>query len=238
MNEPSLPSATNSSQPRRGWSLRFSLLSLCGLVAVACIAAAWYGMRQRERLALEKAASLEATVKSQSAEINRLRAELGYLTIGDRSKVNVLMHNSDDENHWKWRVYLPPGKNWNLCFGLGEVPLRGFEGVRHSATTTQSGEYTIEARFDRDENGQRRFVVSRNGVKTAIAFPDEEFQRLKAAGHSATTLGASQTQQFDPTGPIELIRLRQHRVVPGSSPGLPTSVSSDEPEFGFVIWLE
>ncbi|HUE72356.1 MAG TPA: hypothetical protein VMP01_15840, partial [Pirellulaceae bacterium] len=45
---------------KRSLPLRFSLWTLFIVVAVACVAAAWYGMRKREREALAKVAALAA----------------------------------------------------------------------------------------------------------------------------------------------------------------------------------
>lgn len=227
-----------SPPPKRSWPLRFSLSSLCVVVAIASVAAAWYGMRKREQAAVEKAATLAATVKTQQAEISRLRGELGYLTIDDRSKVHVLQLVTRDDFHWKWRVYLPPGKKWALCSGLGDIPLRGYQNVRSGWSSIPDGEYTIEVYFDRDDEGQRRFVIRRNEGKTSMSVEEAKFQQLKAAGHSTISAGSSKTHTLEPVGPIQLIRLRQHRELPSNPPGTRSFGSSDDPASGFVVWLE
>lgn len=237
MSESSPTFVSDIPRPRRAWTLRFSLLSLCILVAIACVAAAWYGMRTRERAAIEKAAKLEATVKSQQAEIRRLRAELGYLTIADRTKVHAVQLKCSEDYHWKWRVYLPPGKPWKLCYVQGQIPGQGFENVPASSSTIEGGEFTVEALIRHDEEGQRRFVIVGPGSRVSQSLDEQKFERLKTAGFSATGIGFTQTEVLDPAGPIELIRLRQHREIPGP-PGSHSFAGSDDPEFGFLIWVE
>ena len=99
MNEASPIVVAAMPRPKRSLPLRFSLWTLFLVVAAACIGAAWYGMRQREREAMEKAAALAQQVEAQRDEINRLRAEIGYLTIGDRTKVHVLGQRVLDHQH-------------------------------------------------------------------------------------------------------------------------------------------
>lgn len=238
MNE--LPPVIIADRPRskRSWPLQFSLWTLCLVVAAACVAAAWYGMRQRERAAIADAQRLRAQVSRQQEEISSLRAELGYLTISDKSKVHVLKLESPNDYHWQWRIYLPPGRKWQLCSGLGKVPLRGRKNFPHGWSSVDDGEFTLQVYFDRDEDGLRRFNVRRgNGGKTSYTFPEEEFQQLKKAGYSTSTTGTSQTEVRDPGAPIELIRLRQYRQIPGP-PGSQSFASSDEPEFGILVWIE
>jgi hypothetical protein len=117
ITEPSEPlKADVSSQPPRAstsrFGLRFSLLSLLTFAAMACVAAAFYGTRQREAAAVRRMESLRAQVKMQQIQIERLRAELGYLTIYAKDKVHLLQLPTRDQHHWKWRVYLPSQRRW------------------------------------------------------------------------------------------------------------------------------
>ena len=238
MSEPAPDIVPQPAPPKRSFPRRFSLSSLCVVVAVACVAAAWYGMRRRERAAVQRAATLAETVKKQQEEISRLRGELGYLTITDRGKVHIIQLDAREDYHWRWRVYLPPGKKWSLCEAFGRVPPLGYENMQHGWSSIPEGEHTIEVYFDRDENGQRRFVVRRGTGRTSMTVDDDQFEQLISAGYSTSTAGSSKTELSDVGGPIQLIRLRAHRELPGGPPGARSFVTSDDPEPGFVVWLE
>ncbi|HUE73718.1 MAG TPA: hypothetical protein VMP01_22760, partial [Pirellulaceae bacterium] len=220
---------------KRSLPLRFSLWTLFIVVAVACVAAAWYGMRKREREALAKVAALAAQIETQQAEINRLRAEIGFLTIGDRTKVHALAQRSLNDYHWRWRVYLPPGKPWRLCQALGRIPRQGFKEIPHASGTIDDGEFTIEAFIGRDVDGQRRLVVATPSIRNSQSLDEAQFQELIKAGFSTTGIGFTRMEVLDPKAPILLLRLRQHEPIPGSPGSFRTS---DEPEFGFMLWLE
>jgi hypothetical protein len=234
MLETPLVIAADAPRAKRSWPLRFSLWTLFIVVAVACVAAAWYGMRKREREAMAKAAALAQQVEEQREEINRLRAEIGYLTIGDRSKVHALGQRVLSDYHWRWRVYLPPGKQWKFCQALGRMPRQGFD-VSHGTSSIDSGEFTIEAFIGRDADGERRLVVATPTSRTSQSLDEAQYRELVKAGYSTTGIGATRTEVLEAGGPILLIRLRQHEPIPGSPGGFRTS---DEPQFGFMLWLE
>jgi cell division protein FtsB len=226
------PIATESRPPaRRRLGLRFPLWGLFIVVALACVGAAWYGMRKREREAVQKAAALAAQLETQRQENDRLRAEIGYLKIGDRTKVHALALRRLNDYHWQWRVYLPPGKQWHLYQVLGRIPRRGLNDIRNGKGTIDSGEFTIEAFIGRGAFGESRLVVVTPGRRFSQSIDEGEFEELVKAGHSTGGVGSTKTEVFDAKGPIELIRLRKHPV-PGST------ADSDEPEFGFMLWFE
>lgn len=235
MNEVSPAIVPDLPRPKRSLPLRFSLWTLCVIVAIACVGAAWYGMRQREREAMEKAAALAAHVESLRQENDRLRAEIGYLTITDRKKVHALGQRSLSEYHWRWRVYLPPGKQWRLCQALGKIPRHGDRDVPHASSTIDAGEFTIEAFFSRNADRQPRFVVAHGGGSSSQTIDEQQLAELGKVGFSSSGIGQKRTEVFDTLGPIVLIRLRQHEAVPGSPGSFRTS---DEPQFGFLLWLE
>lgn len=80
VSEPSVLDAQSSPALRRSRAgFRFSLLSLCGIVALACVVAGLWGVARRERAAVQRATELAQVVETQAAENQRLRSELGYL---------------------------------------------------------------------------------------------------------------------------------------------------------------
>ena len=55
-----------------------------------------------------------------SKELANLRYEYGHLVVADSSRPHVLRYAQQD-NPWKWHVYLPLEKDYTLTCGVGEV---------------------------------------------------------------------------------------------------------------------
>jgi hypothetical protein len=224
---------------RRGgrFSVRFSLLSLLIAAAIVCVAAAFYGVRRREAIAIRELESVRAQAKQQEETIERLRAELGYLTIGDKGKIHALQLPTHDEYHWKWRVYLPPERRWKLFGGTGNVPSQGYENVPHNMSTIEGGEFTLEVFIDNDPEGRPRLVYRTPVSTTRMGISPAEFALLKANGHSWAGVGRGMVQMRDAGQPIQLMRLRVNEEFAKSSGGS-SYRTSDQPQFGFLIWIE
>ena len=62
------------------------------------------------------------------AENQRLRDEVGEITIADPTKLHAIQVESGDELVWKWRVWLPAGHRYKLRSdgGEGEIPKSRF----------------------------------------------------------------------------------------------------------------
>lgn len=227
--------------PRR-FGLRFSLLSLLALIFAACFAAAWYGAVVRHRAALRRIGELQLVVAAREAEISAqdrtielMRSQLGVLTITDPSKIHALEVPTQRERHWRWRVYLPPGK-WTLLASTGKIPKQGFENVSFTTSSAPSvAQLYVEAWTEIDEEGKPRLAVRSENGTARHSISALDFEKLKS-GCSWSSIG--QTQQVrDARQPLELLRLRTHDVVTEHD-GSRTTRSSDEPTFGILIWIE
>ncbi|MBC7852588.1 MAG: hypothetical protein IAF94_04045 [Pirellulaceae bacterium] len=234
-------SAVPSQPPRPRWRWQFSLFTLLLVAIVACVVAAYLGTARRLEEAKATIGRQQADLKARDAEITKLEAELGILTITDPSKVHILALRSKEDWHWRWRVYLPPGKKWRITQALGErVPKQGFDmsNVPHGSSSgdLSNEEFTAEVWIARDVNGSLRLNRRFGGSGVANGISEEDAKKLLAGGSTSThTAGMSATEVFDPAGPIELLRLHTHSHIPQPDG---SSISSEKPDFGILLFLE
>jgi hypothetical protein len=216
--------------------LRFSLLSLLAVAAVACFAAAYYGVVRRHAAAERRVAELQEIAGTQAGQIVALRAELGYLTINDRSKVHVLELPARGDREWKFRLYLPPGKKWRLCSSHGKIPAQGFEGVQHGWATLEAGEQSIEAFVHAPEGGEPVFVVRTPTGTSRGGLSKEDYEQLTNGGAQWSSAGKT-LQIKSPEDDLVLLRYRTDRVETAPD-GSRVLRSTSEPTFGFLLWVE
>ncbi len=232
--------AVPSQPPRPRWRWQFSLFTLLLVAIVACVFAAYLGTARRLAEASATISRQKAELDAQKVEIAKLEAELGKLTIKDPSKVHILALPSKEDWHWRWRVYLPPGKTWIITHAVGEkVPKQGFDmsNLPHGPSGSifpSKGEFTAEVWLQRDISGALRLNRQFGDSRGASGISKEDATKLLANGPTSTyTAGASAaTLVYDPAGPIELLRLHKYRN-PGSS-----SIISQQPDVGILLFLE
>lgn len=98
-------------------------------------------------------------------DVERLRDELGYLTIDDPAKFHVREVPTYEPLNWRWRIYVPPGQHW-FHVGVGHISKTGMGAGASSArgperpTDSLVGEYTMTARIERDPLGKWQLAVS------------------------------------------------------------------------------
>ena len=234
---PAVPSQTP--QPR--WRWQFSLFTLLLVAIMACVVAAYLGTARRLEEAKAAIDRQKAELAARDAEIAKLGAELGILTITDPSKVHILALRSKEDWHWRWRVYLPPGKTWKFTQALGEkVPMQGFDmsNVPHgsSSGTESKGEFTAEVWLARDINGALRLNRQFAGSGVASGISEVDAGKLLVGGSTSThAAGMWTTAVHDPAGPIELLRLHKYGSVPQPDG---STISSQMPYFGILLFLE
>lgn len=233
--------AVQSQPPRRRWRWQFSLFTLLLLAVVACVVAAYLGTARRLEEANATVNRQKAELEARDATIAKLEAELGKLTVKDPSKVHILALPSKEDWHWRWRVYLPPGKTWRITEALGEkVPKQGFglSNVSHGSSSfaMNQTEFTAEAWLNRDINGSLRLNLQFGNSRSASGISDEDAKKLMASGSTQShTAGMSATEVYYPAGPIELLRLHKHSSVPQPDG---TSISAEQPDIGILLFLE
>lgn len=170
------------------------------------------------------------------AEVRRLRDEVGVLAVDDESKIHIIRVNTRDELTWKWRVWVPQGKALEVrCtddIGSKAGSVNGSSIATSSGTIwlRDPGENVVEFRIDKDRRTDRW-----NGALYANTARVGNYEQLWVnwPGTNITSSGiGTQTQSFDFSKPIELIRLVVTESAIAGKPK-PTTAPS-----GFVISIE
>lgn len=215
------PSSSTSWRPRFSLLTSLLLMSIVGLLLVV--------------------AQLWQEIRPLRAEVRRLRTEQGQLRIDDPSKVYVIEGVSYEENAWVWRIYLPPGREYSLCFCSGNVPrltngwgsawFRSLKGDRDWGAMSGAGlrgELLLESRLVKNDNKTRLHAMfsgtnGSGGTAFAIDSKDGDRPSDELSPVSASFRIGTLQKSFQGSQPILL------RYDGGSK----TSQRD-----GFVIWIE
>ncbi len=222
---------------RRFW--QFSLMNMLLVAVIFGFGIAHFTLSQKLFDTQRQLREEQIKQDSQQWQINRLQAELGVITVTEPTKVHLLLLNTGDTHHWKWRVYWPPANSsCSLNLAVGKIPAKGFD-VKPVGTCTFgiSGQMTVEAFMRRYSEGKHVFVVQVPGRELKINYKltDEQADDL-SHGTSVHLAGVGTTEVVSQPGPIELLRDR----IPQPDPNRPGSSIYDggEPSFGVLLWLK
>ena len=200
-----------SRPPRRGrW--QFSLRQILAIIAAVGVGAAL--------------TTLPLRLATQHAELTRLREEAGYLTIQDPKMINAIAAASPDQHWWKWRVYLPKGRDYEIHIGVGPIPESGYQFPNDTDVAVVDGnelhlqsqwsaaflkggqEYVVEAWVQKSpELGAYGVALRANGPTVSNRLSQEHLKWTKASSFTSqgiVALGFSQLH--DPTKPVDLLR--------------------------------
>ncbi|QDT67860.1 hypothetical protein MalM25_07670 [Planctomycetes bacterium MalM25] len=181
----------DSERPRR--RPRVSLLNLLLLLTTAALAVGLYQARQENIRILARVGPLEA-------ENKRLRAEQGALTVEDPQKVYAIRLPEIMESVWRYRVYLPPGRDYYVAAQANDLPQgeamlrvrfggdqppgtstiasgRAKNGGRQAGMGRAPGEILVTVRLYTNDEGEKAFTLragppGRQG-STGFAIPSE-----------------------------------------------------------------
>jgi hypothetical protein len=221
-------SQNDSPRPiRKSW-LRFSLASLLLFTALICVTTAY--LLQRRQLHRS-----EAEIRQYRIDLGLLDDRPGVLVIDDSTKVHVAALPTPRALQWRWRIYLPPGKQWTARVEQGRDNSIEYLESGTSTTFDERGEVIIEAKLERALNGKSRIVMSW-GPKQLTGQVTEEAVAVVLRGQRVKSLVAGQPNQqsFAAQGEIDL--LRWHYAVPGDSTPV-TRLHEPYAEFGFSVSL-
>jgi hypothetical protein len=205
-----------SDQPSR--RLRFTLRVLFVAIAGIALVVSWintYRIAQRNRL-------LET-------ENERLRNEVGDLSIEDETRLHVIRVRTDNKMEWAWRIWIPEGHSYRVRAFSGQVPKEGFPKSGGMMLLSKPGEHWIRYRIRRDPRNnqwQGTLHTTVGSVGSGVSHSWVEWnQQTSITGGVSTS-----TADFAPDERVELAR---HRVSQESS-----SDKIEDPAAGFLIWLE
>jgi len=211
--------------------IRFSLKTLFVVLLVGTLAASHVFTSYR--------------LKQTHDENVKLRTELGYLTIEDRSKVHVVGLATHEDLTWQWRVYVPEGARLVLKTATHKIPEYGLPATSDVRAALPPGEHLVTAAVHRDREGRWQLQLSTGGSYSPTPFPDATAKWLDdKASILCWSAGAGGTETKHAEKPLRLLRvLSQAHLPPGVSPvwrfddppprGKP-SRSGD----GLMIWID
>ena len=186
-------------------------------------------------------------------EVRRLRVETGQLTVDDPKRIHGFQIPTHENDTWRWRIYLPPGKGYTLYAYSGTIPATEerdqawFDRIRATTNGTSSfspskfGEVTIDCRLAKLDGkwSLHLFTTShddRGGTITApsgstISQPTGD--RLSKFGRiSASSFQESKQADLSQNEPILVLHLIPPNTTLNAA-GIPKSAAE-----GVVVWME
>ncbi len=85
------------------------------------------------------------------AEVKKLRDETGKLWIEDETKIHAIQLPSDEEGSertYKFRVSLPPGRKYMVCYATQDIPQDGIPKALSSDSVLSSSEWVVKVVFE------------------------------------------------------------------------------------------
>jgi hypothetical protein len=142
-----------SVRPSRG---QFSLLTLVLVsVIVALVLGLWRSGSEIATLRTE----LKRVVSDTEQELERWRAEVGALKIDDPTKLHAIRIATFEDLTWKWRVFVPKGRQFLVGSQCNRIPKDGTPGAAGPMLT--SGEQIVRMSIRKSlRTDQWEYVVS------------------------------------------------------------------------------
>jgi len=223
---------TAETKPAKRPRIRFSLKAmLLGAIVLTLIASnfftSWH-LFQAQQLS-----------RVQQMEIDQLRKELRFLDMSDQENVHVIAMESNQNMVWKWRIFIPIGKKFNLRSVVGTITDRSFpEGAM--VTPIEHGEGVLTCSVTRNAGGdwdQNIRYVSGVHVLTSTTKVFDSSMAWYGKNGSSNTAGSITTSMgqlsFSGDHRIELLRFRRWIHDTPNVKRAPT-----EPADGILCWLE
>ena len=217
-------------QDHKPFRPRVSLLAFLLAVTVVCLAVShWQTSRQ---------------LASSQLELRRLRDEVGYLSVDDKSKFHAVALDTDEPNTWQWRLFIPKNHRykWNLaCENIPQhIPpaQAGSTTVSNEPYWETDNEVLVTARLRQNDNKSWTLSVSskigdskHQMAGGTLTIPEDKMSWL-GSSTDGRVVGSRGTAVRDPDGPIILLQKRPTDRRPDGSYG-----PSQGPMPGFMIWL-
>lgn len=211
---------------------RISLLAFLLVVTVICLAVShWQTSRQ---------------LATSSSEVRRLRDELGYVSIDDKSKFHAVALDTDEPNSWRWRLFIPKGHRYKWNIACENIPQNvppaqaGVTAISNEPYWETDNEVLVTARLRQNEDRDWTLSVnskigdSKNQMAGgSLTIPEEAMTWMSTRSSTdGRVTGSNGTAVHDPDGPIILLQRRPIEKRPDGSYG-----PSQGPMPGFMIWL-
>ena len=186
-------------------------------------------------------AQLWREVEPLRVQVHSMRTELGMLNIDEPSVAQAIRVGTTEGDHWRWRIYLPPGGKYELFTYFGTIPPTNspdqawFKSVKKSGRgmygACRDGEFLFDVRLVK-EDGRWSLVTSNgNGQSTNKISPigdwlSERYRSINSA------VGLEKASAFPNGQPMLLMKMLAPVVTPTGweEPKGPAS--------GIVVWIE
>lgn len=209
-----------TSQENSRSRLQFSLRRMLVLVLLVAIVSALWSSNER----LSEIPRLES-------EIKRLKNELGELIIkeGQEEKVHAVSVPQVESLMWKWRIYVPQGRNFYLRLREGTFSAGGKlgENTTHTASCNLGpGEQTVTVALRKNHKDQWNWIVNRESGAVSCGVGQEIIEMIENDNYETITYGVRNKQTaLEPGSNLELLRLMllpspNSRIATDAGPGI------------------
>ena len=168
-------------------------------------------------------------LQDATGELQAQRDELGHLNVADANKINFIMVPQHEDKKWRWRMQLPAGRKYNLCFQTIDITDDGYPQTPNSTFFVDDGEpFTLTILCHRDQQDRWKLnAMTTKGHSQNLGFlgpiHNSWFEGKRTAPYRVN--GRGKTTSVDAQGPAQLMRLR----IEGSGDAL-----SDR---GLLVWI-
>jgi hypothetical protein len=189
--------------------------SLGTLLLATSTMAVWFGVWQ---------------IRGQNARLHSdiltMRVLAHELIIDDPQQYAVLKQPQHWQGEHRWRIYLPPGRDYQINLASRDVDSAHFPEPAAQAALSP-GEYEIEYRAEKEPEGPWRLDVF---VEGAPAIQLKEEADWETSFSSTSSGGYSRHAQVPIDQPVVLMRMRFQPPENGSPP--------KDPANGTLLWIE
>ncbi len=204
-------------------AVRFSLRALVLLTTIAAMVVGLITLNRNNR-------KLADRNKALTKENQRLRDELGELSVDDDTQLHAIQTSGGEDLEWEWRVWVPKGHEYRLRGDGGRIPKEGWPTEGGTIFLRTAGEYVIRYRIFRDPRNDKWYgsLSTRGG---SVGKDLQEWVEWGSSTSRGSGVGAT-TQAFS-NDKDKIVELCRHLVSQQES-----TDKIEDPASGFVIWLE
>ena len=169
--------------------------------------------------------------KEASSELQKLRQEVGYLDVADPSRIHAVQVPGVESMLWKWRLHLPPGRQYSLHTATLDIPAAGFPVGGKWTFDAPEGANTLTVALRKDHLGQWQMVASLPQGTVRIGIADDDAAGLRAITASPRAVSVRARRRYR-AGPARgNARVHAHRN------GRNGTSTPDGPAKGVLVWL-
>jgi hypothetical protein len=185
------------------------------------------------------------------AELRQLRKETGRLTIEDASKIHAIQVPIAEPDRWRYRVYLPKDRRFQLHSRIHALPGHPSQMTRKqwlarllkarsgSSTGLESGEFTIDVTLQQDKSDPDQWVLAHiiNGRGSGSVGSQMPWLNDRRVWSVSSDITLDQQMQKAPSDGVVLFELRPATLkeIDGGYTSTPPNRSTETP--GLMLWI-